>query len=71
MVLEGISGTFKPGDTSLIIGGSGTGKSVLLKCLIGLIKPDSGEVLYNGRDFWHGEEEVRKQIRLQQYQMPQ
>ncbi len=63
MVLEGISGTFKPGDTSLIIGGSGTGKSVLLKCLIGLIKPDSGEVLYNGRDFWHSEEEVRKQIR--------
>lgn len=63
MVLEGVSGTFKPGDTSLIIGGSGTGKSVLLKCLIGLIKPDGGEVLYNGRDFWNSEEDVRKQIR--------
>ncbi|MCK8491896.1 MULTISPECIES: ABC transporter ATP-binding protein [Spirosoma] len=50
-VLAGISGTFKPGETSLIIGGSGTGKSVLLKCMIGLIKPDSGEVLYDGRNF--------------------
>ncbi len=63
MVLEGISGTFKPSDTSLIIGGSGTGKSVLLKCLIGLVKPDKGEVLYNGRDFWNSDEDVRKQIR--------
>ena len=51
MVIEHIDGTFKPGDTSLIIGTSGTGKSVLLKCMIGLIKPDSGEVIYDGRNF--------------------
>ena len=63
MVLGGVSGTFKPGDTSLIIGGSGTGKSVLLKCLIGLIRPDNGQVLYNDRDFWNSDEEVRKQVR--------
>ncbi|AYQ34263.1 ABC transporter ATP-binding protein [Runella sp. SP2] len=63
IVLGGVSGTFKPGDTSLIIGGSGTGKSVLLKCLIGLIRPDNGQVLYNGRDFWNSDEEVRKQVR--------
>lgn len=63
MVLGGVSGTFKPGDTSLIIGGSGTGKSVLLKCLIGLIRPDNGQVLYNNRDFWNSDEEVRKQVR--------
>ncbi len=63
MVLGSVSGTFKPGDTSLIIGGSGTGKSVLLKCLIGLIRPDNGQVLYNNRDFWNSDEEVRKQIR--------
>ncbi|MCU0338822.1 MAG: ATP-binding cassette domain-containing protein [Spirosomaceae bacterium] len=62
-VLDNVSGAFKPGDTSLIIGGSGTGKSVLLKCLIGLVKPDNGQVLYNGRDFWNSDEEVRKQIR--------
>ncbi len=63
MVLEDVSGTFKPGDTNLIIGGSGTGKSVLLKCLIGLVKPDHGNVLYNGRDFWNSDEDTRKQIR--------
>ena len=62
-VLAGVSGTFMPSDTTLIIGGSGTGKSVLLKCLIGLVKPDSGNVLYNGRDFWNSDEETRKQIR--------
>jgi phospholipid/cholesterol/gamma-HCH transport system ATP-binding protein len=62
-VLSGVSGTFKPSDTSLVIGGSGTGKSVLLKCLIGLVKPDEGFVKYNGRDFWNSDEETRKQIR--------
>ncbi len=62
-VLAGVSGTFKPSDTSLVIGGSGTGKSVLLKCLIGLVKPDTGTVSYNGRDFWNSDEETRKQIR--------
>lgn len=62
-VLAGVSGTFMPSDTTLVIGGSGTGKSVLLKCLIGLVKPDSGNVLYNGRDFWNSDEETRKQIR--------
>ncbi|WP_338873813.1 ATP-binding cassette domain-containing protein [Spirosoma sp. SC4-14] len=62
-VLAGISGTFQPGDTSLIIGGSGTGKSVLLKCMIGLIKPDSGEVLYDGRNFLTGNLEEQKAIR--------
>lgn len=63
MVLDGISGRFAPGKTSLIIGGSGTGKSVLLKCITGLIKPDQGFVRYDGRDFWSGNEEVKKDIR--------
>ena len=62
-VLAGISGTFKQGDTSLIIGGSGTGKSVLLKCMIGLVKPDSGEVLYDGRNFLTSNLEEQKAIR--------
>ena len=62
-VLMGISGSFKPGDTSLIIGGSGTGKSVLLKCMIGIVKPEHGEVLYDGRDFHNSDEETRKAIR--------
>ncbi|CAN5597449.1 ABC transporter ATP-binding protein [soil metagenome] len=62
-VLAGIDGSFKPGDTSLIIGGSGTGKSVLLKCMIGLIKPDSGEVLYDGRNFLTTDLNEQKTIR--------
>lgn len=62
-VLYGIDGSFKPGETSLIIGGSGTGKSVLLKCMIGLIKPDSGEVLYDGRNFLTGDLNEQKVIR--------
>ncbi|MEA5140036.1 ABC transporter ATP-binding protein [Arcicella rigui] len=62
-ILLGIDGEFKPGDTSLIIGGSGTGKSVLLKCMIGIIKPEHGQILYDGRDFHNSHEEVRKTIR--------
>jgi phospholipid/cholesterol/gamma-HCH transport system ATP-binding protein len=62
-ILDNVSGKFMPSDNSLVIGGSGTGKSVLLKCLIGLIKPDAGSVLYNGRDFWNGSDETRKDIR--------
>ena len=62
-ILADIDGSFQPGDTSLIIGGSGTGKSVLLKCMIGLIKPDSGEVLYDGRDFLTGDLNEQKAIR--------
>lgn len=62
-VLKGISAKFEKGKTSLIIGGSGTGKSVLLKCIIGLIKPDNGHILYNDRDFYHSDTETKKSIR--------
>lgn len=62
-VLDGIGGKFLDGHTSLIIGGSGTGKSVLLKCMIGLIKPETGQVLYDGRDFWNSSEDVQRDIR--------
>lgn len=62
-ILSGVSGSFRPGDTSLIIGGSGTGKSVLLKCMIGLVKPEEGQVLYDGRDFLQADEDTKKEIR--------
>lgn len=48
-VLKGITTTFKPGETSLIIGQSGSGKTVFLKSLIGLHSPESGTIVYNGR----------------------
>lgn len=49
-VLYGIDATFETGKTNLIIGQSGSGKTVLLKSLVGLLKPDSGEILYDGRN---------------------
>lgn len=62
-VLKGISGTFHKGKTNLIIGSSGTGKSVLLKNIVGLIKPDTGSVLYDKRDFTTGNTQLVKDIR--------
>lgn len=63
MVIEDISSTFRPGKCNLIIGASGTGKSVLLKCIVGLVKPDEGTVFFNGRDFTHGDRDVKIDIR--------
>lgn len=50
-VLKGISTTFEAGKCNLIIGQSGSGKTVLMKNLVGLFEPTSGEVLYDGRNF--------------------
>ena len=47
-VLRGIDLTFRPGETTVILGPSGTGKSVLLKLLVGLLRPDAGEVWFDG-----------------------
>lgn len=49
-VLNHISTLFEDGKTNLIIGRSGSGKTVMIKNIIGLMKPDSGEILYDGRD---------------------
>lgn len=49
-VLQDINAVFEAGKTNLIIGRSGSGKTVLLKNLVGLYRPDSGEILYSGRD---------------------
>ena len=50
-VLNNISTEFEKGKVNLIIGLSGSGKSVLTKCVVGLMTPDSGSVLYEGTDF--------------------
>ncbi len=50
-VIKDISITFHKGKTNLVIGRSGSGKTVLLKMLVGLMKPDSGKILYDGEDF--------------------
>ena len=62
-VLIDISGEFLAGTTNLIIGSSGTGKSVLLKSIVGLIPPDSGTVYYNDRDFTHADKDTQTEIR--------
>ena len=49
-VLKDVSAVFDPGKTNLIIGRSGSGKTVFMKNLIGLLKPDSGQIFYDGRD---------------------
>ncbi|MCH5247685.1 MAG: ATP-binding cassette domain-containing protein [Muribaculaceae bacterium] len=49
-VLHDVSATFYTGKTNLIIGQSGSGKTVLMKSIVGLLRPDEGEILYDGRD---------------------
>lgn len=49
-VLNNISTVFEDGKTNLIIGRSGSGKTVMIKNIIGLMRPDSGQILYDGRD---------------------
>jgi phospholipid/cholesterol/gamma-HCH transport system ATP-binding protein len=62
-VLEDISCEFLPGKTNLIIGQSGSGKTVLMKCLVGLFEVDCGKVVYDGRNFSEMSIGHRKEIR--------
>ncbi|MDH5398383.1 MAG: ATP-binding cassette domain-containing protein [Cyclobacteriaceae bacterium] len=62
-ILMDINGTFEKGIPNLIIGSSGTGKSVLLKCIVGLILPDTGTVNYDGREFTHASRTLKTEIR--------
>lgn len=63
LVINDISGRFEAGKTNLIIGASGTGKTVLLKCIVGLIAPDEGYVYYDGRDFTHADRDLKTEVR--------
>ena len=49
-ILKDLSFTYEKGKTNLVIGQSGSGKTVLLKCLLGLYKPEKGVILFNGED---------------------
>lgn len=63
IVINDVSATMEAGKCNLIIGSSGSGKTVFMKCLVGLFEPDSGQILYNGDDFTQMNDEQRKQIR--------
>ena len=65
-VIDGASASMKAGQCNLIIGASGSGKTVLMKCMVGLFEPDEGEILYSGQNFtaMNNKEktEIRKEI---------
>lgn len=65
IVIDDVTATMEPGKCNLIIGSSGSGKTVLMKCLVGLFQPDSGSILYGGDDFTSMNNEGRKEIRKQ------
>ena len=50
-ILNDVSADMQPGQCNLIIGTSGSGKTVFMKCLVGLFHPDSGDILYGGQNF--------------------
>jgi phospholipid/cholesterol/gamma-HCH transport system ATP-binding protein len=62
-VLKDISTSFDRGKTNLIIGRSGSGKTILLKSILGLYEPDRGEIWYNKRNFTKTKEKERKKMR--------
>jgi phospholipid/cholesterol/gamma-HCH transport system ATP-binding protein len=66
IVLDGIDLDIMPGTSMVVIGGSGSGKSVLLKCILGLLEPDAGSIEIDGTDILplprHEQEEVRARI---------
>lgn len=62
-VLKGINFTFERGKVNVIIGQSGSGKSVLAKCMVGLHKPEAGKVLYDGSDFVSMPIEEKREVR--------
>ncbi|MBL3655424.1 ABC transporter ATP-binding protein [Fulvivirga sediminis] len=64
-ILKGISGVFERGKPNLIIGSSGTGKSVLLKCIVGLIAPDEGHIHYDEHELTNANRDTKTEIRRQ------
>ncbi|HEY4209701.1 MAG TPA: ATP-binding cassette domain-containing protein [Puia sp.] len=63
VVINDVSAIFQTGKCNLIIGTSGSGKTVLMKCLVGLFEPDSGEICYDGQNFSEMSEDQRKELR--------
>ncbi|MHA4845549.1 ABC transporter ATP-binding protein [Flavitalea antarctica] len=64
-VINDVSAVMQTGKCNLIIGASGSGKTVLMKCMVGLFKPDSGDILYENKSFTQMELEEKKEVRKQ------
>lgn len=65
VILEDISAVMEAGKCNLIIGTSGSGKTVLTKCIVGLLQPDYGDISYNGENVLTMSKDERKQLRQQ------
>ncbi len=64
-VLYDVSATFDTGKTNLIIGQSGSGKTVLMKCLIGLLSPEQGKIFYDGRLLREMNQQQQRELRME------
>ncbi len=62
-ILKGVDAIFKPGSCNLIIGSSGSGKTVFMKCVVGLFEPDTGDIIYDGQNFTQMNVDEKKNIR--------
>jgi phospholipid/cholesterol/gamma-HCH transport system ATP-binding protein len=62
-ILKGVDAVFKPGNCNLIIGSSGSGKTVFMKCIVGLFEPDTGDIIYDGQNFTQMNADEKKNIR--------
>jgi phospholipid/cholesterol/gamma-HCH transport system ATP-binding protein len=65
VVLRDVSAQLLPGKTNLIIGASGSGKTVLIKIMVGLMTPDKGNIFYEGKDIININPKELKEIRTQ------
>ena len=65
VILEDISAVMEAGKCNLIIGTSGSGKTVLTKCMVGLFTPEKGDILFNGKNMLEMEQDERKILRQQ------
>ena len=63
IVINDVSATMKAGQCNLIIGASGSGKTVLMKCMVGLFAPDEGDVMYSGQHFTTLDREAKTNVR--------
>lgn len=64
-VLKGIDFAFETGKTNLVIGQSGSGKSVLLKCMLGLFTPEKGTIIYDGKAYSERNDEQKRELRTE------
>ncbi|TWW00509.1 ABC transporter ATP-binding protein [Chitinophaga pinensis] len=65
IILPDVSAVMETGKVNLIIGSSGSGKTVMMKCMVGLMPVDEGKILYDNRDFTNMTEHEKKEVRQQ------